>query len=509
MRNSSKREKIFIGIGLLLIALGIIFNEWLLVALISPDGAIESSTRAAIWLFDFSMILMGLSLIKYSNRIHAKPFHEGEISLIMILAGGILLRIIVYIFLGPHNNDNHFGVIEFVAKNLAFPSPDLLGQAYQPPLYYFMAAPLAMLGSAKIVQLLSLVLSIANLGLLYHFVKTTKLLSQLAARRHALLFAALLPQFVIFGNFVSNDSLAFLFGTLIFIQAFRYIDQPTRSNLLMLALALGIALLAKGIFLAFLPVLIALVVVIQFRQKANLKHHLVALGMFASIALAIGSYKYVDNTMTFGKPFMGRDDLGHKWVALQQGTYQGLKSIFDVNVIKLARHPSLSEYTQHSLPLLLYGTFWYSHILESNFQATRRYPLSLLPGAIYLLGVVPTLLIMLGAGICLWRNKWPLKSFKSPDTVFRLRMCEAFVFLIALSTLTVLVTWGLKHDAWSFFQARMLFPTFFAIAIFLGLGYEVVCRRRPALGKLLNGLLFLTYALLGSYFVIEVGNHLV
>ena len=99
MRNSSKREKIFIGIGLLLIVFGIIFNEWLLVALLSPDGAIESSTRTTIWLFDFSMILIGLSLIKYSNRIHAKQFREEEISLIMILAGGILLRIIVYIFL--------------------------------------------------------------------------------------------------------------------------------------------------------------------------------------------------------------------------------------------------------------------------------------------------------------------------------------------------------------------------------------------------------------------------
>ncbi|TDI76222.1 MAG: hypothetical protein E2O87_00605 [Bacteroidetes bacterium] len=509
MRDSSKREKIFIGIGLLLIALGIILNEWLLVALLSPDGAIESSTRITIWLFNFSMILTGLSLIKYSNRIHAKLFREGGISLIMILAIGILLRIIVYIFLGPHNNDNHFGVVEFVAANGAFPTPDLFGQAYQPPLYYFIAAPLAMLGSPKIVQLLSLVFSIANLGLLYHLIKTTKLLGNMGARRHVLVLAGLLPQFVIFSNFVSNDSLAFLFGSFIFIQAFRYIDQPRRSNLLILALALGVALLVKGTFLAFLPVLIALVVVIQFRQKADLKHHLVALGMFASIALALGSYKYIENTVNYGKPFVGRDEMGHEWVALQQGTYQGLKSIVDVNVIKLARHPSLSEYTKHSLPLLLYGTFWYSHIPESNFQATRRYPLSLLPGAIYLLGVVPTLLIVLGAGTCLWRNKWPLESFKSPDTVFRLRLREAVVVLISLSILAVVVIWGLKHDAWGFFQGRMLFPAFFAIAIFLGIGYEVVCRWRPALGKLLNGLLFLTYALLSCYFIIEVGNHLV
>ncbi len=509
IKNSSRTVKTVFGVGLLLITLGILLNEWLLVTFFSHDGAIEASTRIAIWSFDFLMILTGLLLLKYRNRISTNIFLEGDNSLKMILAGGILLRIIVYIFLGPHNNDNHFGVIEFVANNGAFPTPDLFGQAYQPPLYYFIAAPLAMLGSPKIVQLLSLVLSIANLGLLYHLIRTTKLLRDLGARRHVLLFAVLLPQFVIFSNFVSNDSLAFLFGTLIFIQAFRYIDRPTRANLFILSLILGVALLTKGTFLAFVPVLLALVVMTLFRQKAGVKQHLVALGIFSSIALTLGSYKYIDNTMNYGRPFVGRDEMGHEWVALQQGTYQGLKSIFDVNVIKLARHPSLSEQTKHSLPLLLYGTFWYSHIPESNFQATRRYPLSLLPGAIYLLGVVPTLLIVLGAGACFWRNKWPLSSFKSSDTVFCLRLCEVVVVLISLSSLAVVVIWGLKHDAWGFFQGRMLFPGFFSIVILFGIGYETACRWQPALGKVLNSLLFVTYALLGSYFIVEIGNQLV
>ncbi|NIT60070.1 MAG: hypothetical protein GWN00_28785 [Aliifodinibius sp.] len=505
MRTSSSTEKIFIWIGLLLIASGIIFNEWLLVSFFSPDGAIEPSTRIAIWLLGFTMVLVGLVLVRYKSKINGYVFREGDSFLKMILAGGIVLRIIVYIFLRFHNNDNHIAVVKFIADTGTIPISGQLGQASHPPLYYLMAAPLAIIGSPKVVQGLSLLLSIANLLLLYHLIKTTPLLRSLSARRHALLLAVLLPQFVIFSNFVSNDSLAFLVGTLTFLQAFRYIGRPTRANLVLLAVVLGIGLLTKGTLFAFVPVLFALVIVMQLRQGVNLKQHLIAFVTFAAISLTIGSYKYVQNMIHFGQPVIGRDELGHKWVSLQKGTYQGSKSIVDFNVVKLARHPSLSEHTKHSLPLLLYGTFWYSHIPESNFRATRRYPLSLLPGAIYLLAVIPTLLMLSGVATSLWRNRSPLALFKSPDSVFGLRLREIVVILPILFGLVLVLMWGLKHDAWSFFQSRLLFGSFFSIMILFGLGFEKACNQRPVVCRMLNVTLIVFYLVLGSYFMVEIG----
>ena len=114
--------------------------------------------------------------------------------------------------------------------------------------------------------------------------------------------------------------------------------------------------------------------------------------------------------------------------------------------------------------------------------------------------------------ICLqpaiWRSRLLLRGFGTVVEKFDIRLSEMLVFLSSLSILTVVVVWGLKHNAWSFFQARMLFPAFFGIAILLGLGYQTACQWRPALSKALNAALFLTYAFWGSYFVAEIGNQL-
>ena len=438
----------------------------------------------------------------HSSLVNARA---GDRVLRIILIGGVLLRVVVYVFLRFRNNDPHLAVIEFIADNLSIPISGQLGQASHPPLYYLLAAPLSVLGPPKLVQGFSLLLSISNLWLLYLLIRDTALLRSSQARRHALMFVALLPQFVFFSSFVSNDPLAFLVGTLIVFQAFRYMDRPTRKNLLLLASVLGTGLLTKGTLLAFVPVILAMVIVVQLRQEARAREFLLALGLFVSVCLAIGSFKYVQNIAHFGKPFVSRSELGFEWVARQQGTYQGLPSIIDVNVVKLALHPTVGEHTQHSLPLLLYGTFWYSHIPESNLNATRRYPLSLVPTAIYMLAVVPTLLMLVGAGRCAWRNRSPRATLAGTDSFISERLREALILLLLSSNLTLVLVWGLMHDAWSFFQARLLFAAFFSIALLIGMGFETVYNWKPALGRKLNASLFLLYLVFGLYFLAEFG----
>ena len=165
-----------------------------------------------------------------------------------------------------------------------------------------LAAPLAAIGPIKLVQSLSLLLSLFNLYLLYRLIKTTHLLSDYRARCHALLLTSILPQFVLFSLFVSNDGLSFAIGTLCYIQAFRYIDRPARSNLVLLGAVLGIGLLTKGTFLAFGPVLVAVVLLTELRKNVGGTRVAGALALFFACFLVIGSYKYVENTIQFGRP---------------------------------------------------------------------------------------------------------------------------------------------------------------------------------------------------------------
>ncbi|MCH7677947.1 hypothetical protein IID10_01115, partial [candidate division KSB1 bacterium] len=219
VQNKFQPDKIFLVLGLLSVLIGIVFNEWLVVPLFSSDGVIDSSARIAIRIFNLLMILIGVLLVTFRNKIHFDIFEEGDNSFRIILIAGILLRILVHVFLQPNNNDPHFEVIEFISKQGALPSSDQLLMAFHPPLYYLLAAPFAMVGTAKFVQLLSLFLSLCNFYLLYGLITKTSLLKAHGVKCHVLLLTAILPQFVIFSSFISNDSLSFLLGTLIFIQA--------------------------------------------------------------------------------------------------------------------------------------------------------------------------------------------------------------------------------------------------------------------------------------------------
>jgi hypothetical protein len=87
----------------------------------------------------------------------------------MLLVGGIALRILVFIFLAPLNNDvGHLDVIKYIVAHHALPSVTAGQMCFQPPLHYLLAAPFRdITGNAKGVQILSLVLSIFTLLVFY------------------------------------------------------------------------------------------------------------------------------------------------------------------------------------------------------------------------------------------------------------------------------------------------------------------------------------------------------
>lgn len=434
---------------------------------------------------------------------------RGDTWLRLILVGGILLRIIVFVFLSPQNNDDHLEVIAFIIEHSALPTSDQLGQAYHPPLYYLLALPWALLGSSKgsskVVQVFSLLLSSCNLYLLYRLIKTTRLLADEGAKRHALMLATVLPQFVAFGSFVSNDTLSYLLGTLTFLQAFATIERPTRPSLILLGLVLGAGLLTKGTFIGFVPVAAVLVVYVGLRQRSSLKQHVIALAVLCLVAGVVGSYKFIENTIHLGRPIVHNLDFWPWWRKTQSGTYQGLRSLVDLNVWTLVRHPYICEQTWHSLPLLMYGTFWYSHVPESSFTVIRDLGLDLVPQAIYLAGLLPTLLIALGLGVWLWRNRSLVAGLGLPQAQFVLRTQEKVSLLLFISNLALVVATGLRFDVWSCFQGRLVFPSIAAVVLLFGAGFEALCHWRAFLRRPLNVLLVAGYVALGSYFAVEVG----
>ena len=77
-------------------------------------------------------------------------------------------------------------------------------------------------------------------------------------------------------------------------------------------------------------------------------------------------------------------------------TYRGIWSYIDVNIFKLIKDPVLTNATSGSLPSVLYGTFWYQYIPESNFIGNRSRPTLYIGSVIYITALLPTLVFILG-----------------------------------------------------------------------------------------------------------------
>lgn len=416
-----------------------------------------------------------------------------------VLVSGILIRMLVFMYMGYFNNDNHLAVIDYISRNWLPPHAGQLNQAYHPPLYYFLAAPLLRLGNLPAVQGLSLGLSIATVTM------SAVLLRQLPwikeqARVWCVALAAFHPQFVMFSLFISNDTLAILLGALIFYQCWRAQAVPSLSRFVLLGIFLGLGLLTKAVFLVFvLPLLIF--VWLTCRLALTFKETFSRLAAVFGVAAVLGCYKYLENSLLFGSPFISNLDFGI-WTAAQKPTWIGAASLFDFNILKLVYEPALSVSTVHSYPLMLYGSFWYALVPESTFYSNLVAPFHRLGSAIYLVALCPTILMAIGASriAVAGLRAWPpnrTKQNASNRIVF-----EFTALLILVSNLFLIIAVGWSSDVWSVFQARLLFPSYFAALLTLHAGLEWIESSRFT-AKLVRCFLAALLLFFLAYFIVE------
>jgi len=422
-----------------------------------------------------------------------------------ILFLGILLRIIVFWFQAPFNNDNHYSVISFVYHTHALPPSALLMQSYHPPLYYLLASPLFPSGP-KTVQILSLLFSIGSLVFIYRLVRDPCLSWDPKCQTICLWFACLLPQYVMFGNYISNDSLSIFLGSATLFASLRYLQKPDRRRLIRLSVVTGLGLSTKGTFLAFMPAVTALVVFRHIKDQNRMGRLVVSVALFLFISGSLGIYKYAENMVNYGHPIVHNLDPDPPWAGKQKPTYDGIRSWVDLNIAKLAQHPTVSPHTRRSYPLLFYGTFWYQYIHESNFSGNRtrwRY----LGSLIYLAAIIPTVVLFTDLVCVISRVSGALtvpgnRAGRTPTrTLF-----ETFCVLVIALNLVLVIAAGIRFDVWSCFQSRLLFASFFSVLVLLNAGLEFTARKGAGYFRLASSSFAVLFVLFLAYFVSEIGQ---
>ena len=422
-----------------------------------------------------------------------------------LLSLAIALRVVVFAFLAPVDNDfGHLEVIQYIVQHRALPPVTENSSAFHPPLYHLLAAAFyEVTGTAKGAQFLSLVLSILTLLVLYRLLYKENLIQGEQSRLYAFMLVCFLPQFVLYGLYVSNDTLANFMGAAIILQVARVASVPTAWQFALLGVVVGVALLTKATFLAFLPVLFAFVLFISLRRGQSRPKSVLAAFVFLFLACGLGSYKFVRNYIEVKNPFVSNLDLGFSWVAEQKESYRGAASYYDANLLKLVASPSLSPATEGAYPLLLYGTFWYQHIPESNLLGSRRAPFNYLGSAIYVLALVPTAIFFYGLLILLKRLPRFLGGFDpSLEECRRLLVSYVAVFCF-LGNLALIGDVVLKYHVWSVMQGRLLFPSFTGMLVPFGVGIAATANYRFAHAALrwAMGALICCF---GAYFASEI-----
>lgn len=150
-------------------------------------------------------------------------------------------------------------------------------------------------------------------------------------------------------------------------------------------------------------------------------------------------------------------DFSPEWLLHDQGTYHGLASACDINILKLVWHPVWSDATQHSIPLVLYGTFWYDYFGQSGQIGYRLHQSRWIGSYLDLVGGFPAVFLMLGVVVALGSLiRWTTAEAHSISGLKLLKFAVVGAFL---GNILMLLLVFRKFDAACTLQARYLFPT--------------------------------------------------
>jgi hypothetical protein len=273
----------------------------------------------------------------------------------------------------------------------------------------------------------------------------------------------------------------------------------------------GVGLLTKATFLAFLPVLFVLVLFVRLHESHSLRKAALATLVFLLLSCGLGSYKFVRNYREAKDPFFSDLDLPSSWVAKQKQSYRGAISFFDMNLLKLLVSPTVDPRkpagtavatTESSYPLLLYGSFWYPLIQESNFSVSRP-SFNYLGSVTYVFALVPTATFFIGLFLLVKDLPRFLARFEL-SRIENQRLLVSFVSAFCfLGNLALLVVVEMKYHVWSLMTGRLLFPSFWGLLVPFGVGVSRITRHKAAASALQFAMIALI-ACFGLYFAVEI-----
>ena len=208
--------------------------------------------------------------------------------------------------------EGHAGYIEYIFSSLSLPDgdPRTRWAFFQPPLHHMIAGAwmrfCAHFGVAarqlqENVQLLPLFYISAVTILTFFICRELKLKSW--GTRIALYIVCFHPTFILMSGSINNDALSLALATLAVYLVILWYRDPSYKLTIMLALSIGLSMMAKLSGGTVAPAVAALFILKLVRDKDNIIRYIPKFIVFGIIVFPLGIWWEVRNMVRFGMPF--------------------------------------------------------------------------------------------------------------------------------------------------------------------------------------------------------------
>ena len=239
-----------------------------------------------------------------------------------ILLLGVMLRTayVLYTAIWTRQHDvidfgtgeGHAGYIEYIFNNLSLPGGDPRSKwaFFQPPLHHIIAGVwmrfCAHFGVTsrqlqENVQLLPLFYISAVTILTFFMVRELKLKSW--GVRIALWLVCFHPTLILMSGSINNDALSLVLATLSVYLVILWYKDPSYKLTVMLALSIGLSMMAKLSGGTVAPAVAALFILKLVKDRDNIKKYIPKFLLFGVIVFPTGILWEVRNMVKFGMPF--------------------------------------------------------------------------------------------------------------------------------------------------------------------------------------------------------------
>ncbi len=369
---------------------------------------------------------------------------------------------------------SHLEYIQYIRTKWALPLPHEGFEMFQPPLYYALSAlsvtvlSISNDGAFDVLRAMTFGIGVVHIAFIFLSLRLI-FPNQLQKQIVGLLLAAFLPMHIYLSHFTTNETLAATLVTMTLYLTLRILraEKVSERACKLLGLCLGAALLAKASALLVVPFVFVALAQKVFAARQTQREWLRLLALTIVACLAVCGWHYGRMWIQCGNPLIFNWDSGGGFAWWQENGYHMSGDFFRFG--KSLASPLFSGF--NGLPDGIYSTLWGDALIGGKSTMAFRPPWNYdLMAAGYLLALIPTALIVIGAARLLW------KFLRAPDADGLL--LGGFAAMVALA-----IAWmSLKVPSYAQIKAFYGLSALLPLAVFAGAGWEFIFAR----GKILR-----------------------